>query len=231
VERSLKRKLAIGTVGIAVLAGAGGTYAATRGPDEDRDAYLNDVAKRLGVSRTDLNSALRGAFFDRLDAAVAAGRLTKEEADRIKQKVRENGGLPLPFAGPGGPGFDHHFAGPGFGPPGLGGPPWPVLGGIDAAADYLGLTQAQLKTKLGNGKSLADIARDEGKSVDGLKQAIGDAVRKQLDEAVQDKHLTDEMRDRILDGLDERIDDIVNGKPGERPWGPKPRFHRDRDFL
>jgi hypothetical protein len=231
VQASLKRKLAIGTVGIAVLAGAGGTYAATRGPGEDRDAYLNDVAKRLGVSRTDLNKALKGAFFDRLDAAVAAGRLTKQQADDIKKHVQENGGMPVPFAGPP-PGFkERHFGGPGFGPPGLGGPPGPVVGGLDAAADYLGLTGAQLKNKIENGKSLADIATAEGKSIDGLKKAIEDGVRKELDEAVKDKRLTDKMRDQILAGLDKRIDDIVHNKFGERHWGPKPGFHRDLDTL
>ena len=40
------------------------------------------------------------------------------------------------------------------------------------AAKYLGLTQEQLLTQLRDGKSLADIAKAQGKSVDGLKQAI-----------------------------------------------------------
>jgi hypothetical protein len=240
VERTLKRKLAIGAAGIAVLVGAGGTYAATNEPKKDGDAFLNDVAKRLGVSRSDLNSALQGAFFDRLDAAVADGKLSKEEADRIKKRVKENGGMPIPpFAGPGpgGPKFHHHFGGPGFGPPGPG-VAGPVFGGFDAAADYLGLTEAQLRKKLVSGKSLADIAGDEGKSVDGLKQAMKDAVSKKLDEAVKDKHLTDEMRDDILQDLDKRLDDVVTAKPGVRRWhvkpdfdGAKPGFDRAPDIL
>jgi hypothetical protein len=234
VERSLKRKLAIGATGVAVLAGASGTYAATRGGDDERDAYLGDVAKRLGVSRADLSSALRGAFFDRLDAVVAAGRLTQEQADRIKKDVREHGDAPLPF---GGPPHLERGRGPGFGPPGLGIPGpgldhrGPVFGGFDAAADYLGLTDAQLRRKLENGKSLADVARDENKSVDGLERAIEDGVRKSLDDAVKDKRITGEMRDKILDGLDARIDDLVRMKPGKDRWDHRPGLHRHRDWL
>lgn len=43
---------------------------------------------------------------------------------------------------------------------------------MTAAADYLGLTQAQLHAQLQSGKSLADLAKARGKSVSGLENAI-----------------------------------------------------------
>ncbi len=219
MERSLKRKLAIGAAGIAVLGGGGAAYAVNKSNDNERQAFLGDVAKRLNVTPDKLNSALKGAFEDRLDAAVKAGRLTQAQADAIKKKVEQNGGPP--FLGPppgargfgaGGPHFLHRFGGPGG----------PVHDGIDAAAKYLGLTDKQLLDKLRSGKSLADVAGDQNKSVDGLKSAIKDSVKSNLDQAVKDKKLTQAQEDKILAGLDQRLNDLVNRKG----LGPGPGFRR-----
>src|SRR5712691_8765579 len=61
--------------------------------------------------------------------------------------------------------------------PGLG----PRAGFLDAVATYLGVTKAELRTARENGTSLAQVATQQGKSVDGLKQAIYDAARTDLD--------------------------------------------------
>ena len=94
MDRKLKRRLAIGGAVVVVFGAAGGAYAVTSSKDNGRDAYLNDLATRLHVSRDQLNSALKGAFEDRLDAAVKAGQITQSEADNIKKKVEQNGVVP-----------------------------------------------------------------------------------------------------------------------------------------
>jgi hypothetical protein len=245
VKLPLNRKVVIVVVAAAVLAAAGGTYAATRGSDKpsvrpagllaQRQAFLDDVAKRLKVSSADLTAALQGAFADRIDAAVAAGKLTKAQADAIKTKINRGGGLPfLP-----GPLLGQRFVPP-FGPvprgplgkrlrghlgfrlrvPGLpplvapGAPPrgfpgkfllLPLLGPdlaggpravLDAAAKYLGVTDAQLFKKLAGGASLAKVATDQGKSVDGLETALKDAVHSQLD--------------KFAAAFDSRVDKLVH---------------------
>lgn len=231
MERSVKRKLAIGITGLVVLGGGGAAYAVNKSNDNDRQAFLGDVAKRLNVTPQKLNDALKGAFEDRLDAAVKAGRLTQAQADRIKKQVEQNGGPPPILGGPAG-------AGDPGGPPGLrggrfffrGGPGGPVHDGIDAAAKYLGLTDKQLFDKLKGGKSLAGIAGDQSKSVTGLKSAIKDSVKSDLDQAVKDKHLTQAQEDDLLGKLDNKLDALVNhkglaGPPGFRrghgAWGAK----------
>ena len=69
-----------------------------------------------------------------------------------------------------------------------------------------------------NGRSLADVAKAEGKSVDGLEQALVDEARTRLDRAVADRQLTSEQRDRILREVQEHVADLVSGRaPG--PFG------------
>jgi hypothetical protein len=247
MDSSFKRKIAGAAAGVALLAGAGGAYAVTKAPDKNgRDAFLSNVAKRLNVSPAQLDAAFQGALSDRLDADVAAGRLTRKEADQIEKRMKEHGSVPVPGAGPpfGGPpplaGPPPPGAGPrpfferrgghrGFGGPGPGGPPHgpggpggPLMAGLGAAAKYLDLTEAQLRTKLRAGKSLAQVAGDQSKSVDGLKSAIKDAVKSDLDKAVADKRITADQETRMLAELDEHLGDIVNGKPGDRPRPPRP---------
>jgi hypothetical protein len=243
MDSKLKRKLAAAAAGMALLGGAGGAYAVSQSGSGagDRDAFLADVAKRLNVTPGELESAFRGAFFDKLDADVKAGRLTQKQADEIKQHAREHGGLPFggPPPGPPPPGARGMPVPPGaqgppgpppfFGPPppgdrhGPGGPGGPIGAGLDAAAKYLGLTEAQLHRRLESGKSLAQVAAAENKEVAGLKSAIEAGVKAELDKAVADKRLTQAQEDDILSGLHSRIDELVNRKGRDRPPGPRGR--------
>src|SRR5690348_5623074 len=196
----LRPKVIAGAVAGLTAAGAGGAYAATRfaSPQQENQAVVNDAAKQLGVTPSALTAALKKALENRVDEAVAAGRLTKAQGDELKQRI-ESGALPLFFGPRGGP--HEHF------------------GELDAAASYLGLTEAQLETQLESGKSLAQVAKDRGKSVDGLVQALVDQATKRLDAAVTAGRLTKAQEQQILSGLKQRITDFVNGVR-----------HREHDF-
>jgi hypothetical protein len=198
-----RRTLVVGAIVLAVAVGAGAAIAATTNvfdPKEEQDAFQAAVAKKLGVTTKQLQDAYKAAALERLDAAVAAGRITEEEADAIRERI-ESGD----FLGPPGFFFGGHVE---FGP-----------GPLDGAADYLGLTEAELHEKLRAGQSLADIAKAQGKSVDGLKQALLADAKEKLDQAVADGHLTAAQRDEMLEKLESSIDDLVNGT-----LPPKPAF-------
>jgi hypothetical protein len=77
---------------------------------------------------------------------------------------------------------------------------------LDAAAKYLGLTENQLRTRLQDGASLADVAKSQGKSVTGLKDAIVAGVREHLQ---ANTRLSAEQRNTMLERLRERIDAFV----------------------
>jgi hypothetical protein len=223
----MKHRILVGAVALTAVAGGGIAYSANK--TDARKAYLDDVAKRLDVTPEKLDDALKGAFLDRLDAAVKAGKLTQAQADAIKKKVEASGEVPFglglgrrggpggPHGGPGGPGF----GGPGPGP--RGGPGRH----LDAAAKALGLTTADLRKQLEAGKSLADVAKAQGKSADDVKKALLDDEKAELDQAVTDGKLTAAQRDKILKNLDARIDRMVDGKFDKRGPG---RFGRHGRF-
>lgn len=205
-----KRTLIVAASVAAVAVGAGAAVAKTSGifdPKAERDAFDAAVAKKLGVTQQKLEDAYRAAALERLDAAVKDGQLTQEQANALRQRVESGDFLgPGLFLGP--PGFGGSFGHHGFGPPGVG----PLGGKLDAAAQYLGLTVSELATKLQSGQSLADVAKAEGKSVEGLKTAMLSDAKAKLDQAVKDGKLTDAQRDQIVAGLESRIDDLINRK-------------------
>jgi hypothetical protein len=97
--------------------------------------------------------------------------------------------------------------------------------GLDAAAKYLGLTDAQIRKQLAAGKSLAGVAKAQNKDVSGLTSAIKAAVKTQLDSAVSAKKLTQAQEQKILTLANSMLDRIVNGKlPAGRPGLFHPRF-------
>ena len=203
-----KHVLAATVAGLAV-AGGGAAIAASQ-TDSQGSSFLDSVAKHLGISSDKLEDATRAAAVDQVNQALEDGKITQEQADELKSRI-ESGEVPL-FLGPGFFGLRH-----GGGPGGF--ERHSFFGGkLSPAADYLGLTEAELREQLADGKSLADIAKAQGKSVDGLEQAILDGAKSGLDEAVQNERLTQEQADEIYSRLQSSIDDIVNGTfPGPRP--------------
>jgi hypothetical protein len=91
-----------------------------------------------------------------------------------------------------------------------------------AVSKYLGLTKAELRTAHQNGTSLATLATQQGKSVDGLKAAIYAASKDDLDQAVAAGRITSAQEAEMLSGLQSHLDDIVNSTGP--PPGPGPRL-------
>jgi hypothetical protein len=219
MDRSLKRKVVAGTVAALAVGGAGAGLAATQlrsSPSEESQAIVNDAAKQLGVQPDQLSSALKKAMENQIDAAVAAGQITKAQGDELKQRVESNN-FPLFGPLPLGLGFPHGFFG------------HRAFPGLDAAASYLGLTDAQLDAKLDSGKTLAQVAKDQGKSVDGLVAAMKADLKKHLDRAVAAGEITKAQEDQALKDADSRLTNLVNGK-FIRPPRPEGWFGHRHDF-
>jgi polyhydroxyalkanoate synthesis regulator phasin len=211
VEKRTKTKIVAGGIAgflLAVLLGAVGGYAAAEafsGDDEPETVAAQADFESDDESR-DESESLTEALEFLVDEAVDAGRLTEEEGERLKDRLRSSE-LPRlfpylpkrPFVDPGFEFFDR--GGFGF-----------FLGDIvdlDAAASYLDLSETALRDELEDGKSLADVARDRNKSVDGLVDALADDAEQRIDEAVEDGRLSEERADRLKEDLEDRLRDRV----------------------
>ena len=192
-----KSKIAVGAAALLAAAGAGAAVAASQdsSPSSESKAVIDDAAKQLGIPSSKLSDALKKALSDRVDAAVAAGRITKAEGDAIKARIQSND-FPL-FGGHRGGVGAHEF-----------------LGRLDSAAAYIGITEAQLRTELESGKSLAQVAQAHGKSVDGLIGALVAAAKDKLDQAVAAGRLTKAQETEMLGVLKDRVTSSVNQAGG-----------------
>jgi hypothetical protein len=188
---------------VAVGGGVGGAVAASGSdPATPKQAYLDDAAQRLGVTPDALQGALKAAALDRVDAAFAAGRITADQASRLKLRIQNRPGA-------------------GLGRNGLGG-----LRGrlglrriVKAAADYLDLKPVEILQQLRQGKSLADIAQAQGKTVDGLETTILTPIKTRLDQAVANQRISSDQEQQLLDKLKTRLDTLVNRHFGQ-PQNP-----------
>ena len=195
----LRRRAAIGVVGLAALGGGGAAMAASRSggsPAAENQAIAADAAGQLGVSPSALTAAIKKAMVDQIEAQVTAGTLSKAQATAIEARLATSN-APL-FALGGGHGGPISF---------------------DAAATYIGISASDLRTQLAAGKSLGAIATANGKTVDGLKAALTTAAKSDLDTAVTAGKLTQAQEDQILATLPSRLDEEINEVHAGAPVG------------
>ncbi|MGE5618811.1 MAG: hypothetical protein ACM3US_06085 [Sphingomonadaceae bacterium] len=175
---------------VATLAVAGSAFAQTPTPDQQaassnyREHFLDRLANALGTTREKLNSAFTQARNETVDQMVKDGKLTQEQADKIKAKSDT-----APFA----------FGFRGFGKRHEGGIVFKGGGQVHVAiAEALGMTPEELTNQLKSGKSLAELAQGKEQAV---KDAVVGIVKAQLDNAVKNGKMTQERADRILEQI------------------------------
>ena len=94
-------------------------------------------------------------------------------------------------------------------------------------AKALGLTPAELRKQFEAGKSIADIAKAQGKSLDDVRSAMKADAKTKADKAVADGDLTQKQADELLSHLDEALEHLGDAQPrfrfrGHRGGGPMP---------
>jgi hypothetical protein len=192
--------LAAGLTAIVLAAGASSAVAA------ERPSFADELAKQLGVTPAKLRAAVKAALFTQIDAAVKAGRLTPEQAAKLKQRIEKANGLGL--------GARRAFAEK---RKAFGNRVGKATRGKGPAATYLGMTREALWAELKKGKSLAQVAREKGKSVDGLVAAMVKPLQERLTKAVEAKRLTKQRADEILERVTDATERLV-----QRQFKPRP---------
>jgi hypothetical protein len=176
------------------------------------------AAATSGKSTDGLIGALVTHEKAEIAAKVTAGKITQAQADAIIPTLTAH--FTAFVNGTGGPGFGGgHHGGPGG-----------HSDELDAAATYLGLTAADLVTKVQAGQTLAQVAgATSGKTVAGLVAALVAAEKTELDAAVTTGRITQAQEDAILPTLTATFTAFVNGTGGPHgPGGPGGGGHHFR---
>ena len=84
----------------------------------------------------------------------------------------------------------------------------------EAAAEVLGLSEEDLKDALRDGQTLAGIAESQGMSVEDFRAALEENVTAALQEQLDAGEITKEEFDESIEGLDEKLDQIINSTSG-----------------
>jgi hypothetical protein len=209
-----------GAAGLALVVaglGAAGAVGASRilSPGDESKAVIDDAAAQLGIEPSELSEALKEALKNRIDEAVGDGRLTEEQADGLKERIDAN---EYPFLG--GP-WKLGFGLRGHGHGSFGRVHELTL--LTTAASYLGMSAEELREELRD-KTLAEIAEEQGRTGTGLVQQFVAVHTKRIDEAVDDGRITDEQATELKEGLDERMQALVDGELRRRGDGLRHRF-------
>jgi hypothetical protein len=227
-------------VATAVLIGAGVALAQSQSPSPSptprrekaaslsKEAFLDDVARRLGIQRARLDTALKAMALADVKWAEDSGFITEARADRLRERINSGRAKGLGR-------FGLHGA-LGFGVKGVG-----LRGGflkgrfrggfglVEAAADYLGLPEEDLLDAL-RSRTLAQVTRDRGRGIDGLIAALRAAKKARLDDVVAEGEITVAQESALLKRFDSQIGDAVNGIPAgltelaRRLGVPRPRL-------
>lgn len=168
---------------------------------------IADVAKDRNVDLDTVISAITTKFKAHLDEEVTSGRISREVADaklvlftaRTTDMVNTKGILDRPHGEGRGKGHGPRFA-------------------SENLAKTLTVTVDELRTQLGEGKSLADIATAEGVDIADVKATLTADFKAHLAEEVASGEHTQDEADAKLAEFTSRLDDLVNGvRPARGP--------------
>jgi len=196
MQTHLRRVLVGAGLAAALIGGGSIAFADTQQapPQNGVQTFLDDVASHLGVTPAALQSAIQAAETDRLNQAVASGKISQAQAAKIQQAIQSGKIGVFGFGG---------FRG--FRGPKGGGP----FADLSAAASFLGLTPQQLLTQLQGGQTLARIASEQGKTVQDLENALLAQAKQKLDQAVSSGRMTAAQEQTALSQMQQRIDQMV----------------------
>jgi anti-sigma28 factor (negative regulator of flagellin synthesis) len=206
---ALRRKMTVGLAAVGAAAAVAGGFgiaeaatgsatptpkpSASAGPTRQQalQDFLNRLAAKLGVSPDRVTAAAMSAADDMVDQAVKDGKITAAQAQKIKQAIASGNFGPGLFGGIGGIG-------------GRGGVLHGAADVVHAAAQALGMTDADVRSGLGSGKTITDLATSHGKKPAAVQAALRTAIRKGLQPAVDAGKLTAARADQMADSLAQR---------------------------
>ena len=174
--------------------------------------FWSKLAANLGIDQSRLEQAARESGLEAVDEAARQGLISQDRADRIKECIESGNWSKMgPFMGTRG------------GPKGKGPGGWPGRGGgilgcrLDDLASVLGMTPEDLVGELKSGKTLEDIAKTKGLTLEQVREKLVAEAKRVLDEKVAQGQLTEQQAGKILSRL-ENMDLSRIGKRCQWSW-------------
>lgn len=177
---------------------------------------LAEVATAQGVAKDDVIKLLTSQREKQLEEAVTSGKLTQEQADKVKERLAGEVKHAVENK------HDDKDGGKGFGK------------GFKENAELLSLLKLdadQLKEQLKAGKSLAEVAQAQGVSEEAVIQLLTTRRDKELADAVAKGKLTQEQADKIKASSADRIKKFVESKHDGQERGKGFGFKNNTDLL
>ena len=187
-----------GVVAVAAGAFSGVAQAQEPPPGGEKGAlhakYDEMLAQKLGITVDQLNAARKSTRDQMIDDAVAAGKLTPPQAEKLKSAVpgdlRKAHGARIKHA---------------------------VTDIFDTAATILGLSKDDVKAGLKDGKSLNDLAAQQG--ISNFEAQMVAKLTADIQAKVTDGSITQPQADKLEQNLTERVHGIFDHKGGAKPDG------------
>lgn len=191
---------------LATDADLGGNGTPTQATDTERIArceiFLDAFAAELDATPDEVIAAGKAGANAVIDAAVAAGNMSEERAERLRERIANADGD--------GCGLFRAVWVRGFGHGAIHGWLHGIVGGdaMEAAASALGIDSADLIARLRDAGSLESVAADLGADYEAIKASVVAAIQADLDAT----EMPDERKAAILDRVSEWLD--AGGKVG-----------------
>jgi polyhydroxyalkanoate synthesis regulator phasin len=168
--------------------------------------YLQDLAKRLGVSVSMLQQDKLFSAEDVLTQLVKDGKLTQNQANQIKQRLQSHQACTGKGRGLWGRGVTMQSL------------KQYLPGVVTDVAKGLNISSTQLMSQLQSGKSLSDIATAQGVSSAQLQTLVTNAIQSAVNKAVSDGNLTQQQATNIMQMLQKNpgaLNHLFNGHFGK----------------
>jgi uncharacterized protein YidB (DUF937 family) len=151
----------------------------------DSGQTIYDIASAQGLSDAQIQDLMEKAHDAALDAMVAAGIFTQEQADAMDQHMESTwqngaGGMMSGFQGQ---------------RPGIGQQGQLYEYRIQAYAQATGLTVEQVETRLNNGETLWQMAESQGMTLEQFRTKLAEAVNNVTQQALADGKITQAQAD------------------------------------
>ncbi len=185
--------------------------------EEIRDGFadgktLAEMAEDQGMSSDELSAALVDSITAAIEQAVEDGKIDAADAEEklaeVEAKVEElinKDPADFPTRGDH---ADRADRGGRMGQRGFGA----LRGGSEDVQELLGLSAEEIRTAMVDGSSLADLAEQQGVTVEELSDVLVSGIEEQIDQAVEDGKIDADRADEIKDGVDEKIEAMINAE-------------------